>query len=253
LGDLFAYFSDLRCGPRAIISTLSAGPVGVGDALGGTNAQKVAAVVRRDSVIVKPDRPLLPIDSMYASDATNSRSPMITMAGSTFGDETVRYVFAYPRTTTQEAVSVPLSDLGTSGPVFAYDWRQHTGELILPGGNLRMKFVDAWDYQILSPVNRKGLALLGDTEQIVPLGKKRIAAIEDRGTLTITIEFARGENTLPISGYASRRPKVKALEARRRTWRTTRRCACFSFKCRPRKVAEPWCELPPRLDDDCNC
>ena len=200
--------------PNLIISTLSAGPVGVGDALGGTSAQNVAAVVRRDSVIVKPDRPLLPIDSMYASDATNSGSPMVAMAESTFGEETVRYVFAYPRTASQEAVSVPLSDLGTSGPVFAYDWRQHTGELIPSGGKLRMKFVDGWDYQILSPVNRKGLAMLGDTEQIVPLGKKRIAAIEDRGALTITIEFARGEDALPISGYASRRPKVKALKGK---------------------------------------
>jgi hypothetical protein len=185
----------------------------VGDALGGTNAQNVAAVVRRDSVIVKPDAPLLPIDSMYASDATNSRSPMVAMAESVFGDETVRYVFAYPRTPTQDSVRVPLTDLGASGPVFAYDWRR-TGELIPAGGSLRMEFVDGWDYRILSPVNRKGLALLGDTEQIVPLGKKRIAAIEDRGTLTITIEFAHGEDTLPISGYASRRPKVKALEGK---------------------------------------
>ena len=65
---------------------------------------------------------------------------------------------------------------------------------------------DGWDYQILSPVNRQGLALLGDTEKIVPLGKQRIASVADHGALTETIKFAQGENMLAISGCASRRP-----------------------------------------------
>jgi hypothetical protein len=63
-------------------------------------------------------------------------------------------------------------------------------------------------------VNRQGLALLGDTEKIVPLGKERIAAVEDRGTLTVTIKFARGEDMLTIAGYASDRPKFKALQGK---------------------------------------
>jgi hypothetical protein len=76
-----------------------------------------------------------------------------------------------------------------------------------------------WDYQILSPVNRRGLALLGDTEKIVPLGKQRIAAVDDHGALTATIEFAQGETILAISGYASHRiashrPRLKALQGK---------------------------------------
>jgi hypothetical protein len=200
--------------PNLIISTLSAGPVGVGDVLGGTNAQNVAAVIRSDSVIVKPDTPLLPIDSMYASDAANPNAPMVAMAQTAFGDDTVRYVFAYPRNGSEGAVTVPLSDLDASRPVFAYDWAKHTGKLIPPGGSLRMKFEGGWDYQILSPVNRKGLALLGETGKIVSTGKKRISALEDHGTLTATIRFAQGEDALPISGYASQRPKLKALKGK---------------------------------------
>jgi hypothetical protein len=198
--------------PNLILSTLSAGPVGVGDALAGTNAQNLKAAIRRDSVIVKPDAPVLPIDAMYASDATNPGAPMVGMAESDFADNTIRYVFAYARNPAEESVTVPLNELDVSGPVFAYDWAKHRGEVIPAGGNLRMKFEDGWDYQIISPVNRKGLALLGDVGQIVPMGKKRVAAFEDHGTLTATIEFAGGEETLPISGYASRRPKLKALK-----------------------------------------
>ena len=200
--------------PNLILSTLSAGPVGVGDALGETNAQNVAAVIRRDSVIVKPDTPLLPIDAMYVSDATNPTAPMVAMAQTVFGEDTVRYVFAYPRESSDDAVTVPLGEVDASGPIFAYDWVNHTGEMIPAGGSLRMKFHDGWDYQILSPVNRKGLALLGDEQEIVPMGKKRIAALEDRGTLTATIKFAPGEDAIPIFGYASRRPKLRALQGK---------------------------------------
>ena len=197
-----------------IISTLSAGPVGVGDSLGATNAQNVAAVIRRDGVIVKPDTPLLPIDSMYVTDATNPGAPMVAMAQTVFGDVTIRYVFAYSRNSSEGSVTVPLSDLDISGPAFAYDWVKHSGELIPADGNLQMKFEGGWDYQILSPVNRNGLALLGDVQQIVPAGRKRIAAVEDHGTLTATIQFADGEDALPISGYSLRRPKLKALKGK---------------------------------------
>jgi hypothetical protein len=101
-----------------------------------------------------------------------------------------------------------------SGTVFAYDWVTRSGKLLLDDGSLRMKFTDGWDYQILSPVNRQGLALLGDTGKIVSLGKQRIASVEDHGALTVTIKFAQGEDVLAISGYASHRPKLKALQGK---------------------------------------
>jgi hypothetical protein len=200
--------------PNLIISTLSAGPVGVGDALGETNARNLAGVIRRDGVIVKPDTPLLPIDSMYTSDATNSGVPMVAMAESMYGKDSVRYVFAYARSASQPSATVPMSSLGVAGQVFAYDWMAHTGEVVPDGGSLRMKFQDGWDYQILSPVNRKGLALLGDAERIVPMGKQRVAALEDRDTLTATIKYAPGEDTLAISGYATRQPRFKGLKGK---------------------------------------
>jgi hypothetical protein len=200
--------------PNLILSTLSAGPVGVGDALNETNARNLAAVVRTDGLIVKADSPLLPIDSMYMSDAMNESAPMVAMSESAIGNQRAHYVFAYARSGSQESVTVPLSSLDISGPVFAYDWVTHRGELIPAGGSLRMKFADGWDYQVLSPVNRQGLALLGDTEKIVALGKQRITAVEDHGTLTATIKFAHGEDVLTIAGYASHRPELKALQGK---------------------------------------
>ena len=204
--------------PNLILSTLSAGPVGVGDALGETNAPNLAAAIRRDGWIVKPDSSLLPINSMYMSDALNESAPMVAMSETAFGNQRARYVFAYARNSSEDSVTVPLSSLDVSGPVFAYDWVRHSGELLPDGGSLQMKFTDGWDYQLLFPVNHQGLALLGDTEKIATLGKQRIAALEDHGTLTTTIKFAQGEDVLTISGYASHLPRLKALEGKLTNW-----------------------------------
>ena len=179
-----------------------------------TTLEQNLPAIRADGLIVKADSSLLPIDSMYASDATNRSGPMIASSESAFGNQRAQYVFAYPRTGSEEGVTVSLSSLQISGPVFAYDWVTHSGELLPEGGSLRMKFADGWDYQILSAVNRKGLALLGDTDKIVSLGKQRIAALEDHGDLTVTVKFARGEDLLTISGYASHLPKLKALQGK---------------------------------------
>jgi hypothetical protein len=200
--------------PNLILSTLSAGPVGVGDALGETNAHNLSAAVRADGLIVKPDSPLLPVNSMYMSDALNQRAPMVAVSESVFGNQRARYVFAYPRRSSEDSVTVPLSNLDISGPVFTYDWVTHSGKVLPEGGSLDLKFANGWDYQILSPVNSQGLALLGDTDKIVPLGKQRIAAIEDHGALTVTIKFAHGEDVLTITGYSSHRPKLKALQGK---------------------------------------
>jgi len=198
--------------PNLIISTLSAGPVGVGDALGSIHAQNLMAVVRLDGLLIKPDSSLLPINAMYTSDASNQQMPMVAAAETKFADSSVRYVFSYPRRSTDPGFSVSLDQLGFSGPAYAYDWSAHTGSVISAGGTLSAQFRDGFAYLILVPVNRQGLALLGDTEKIVPLGKQRIAALSDRGTLTTTILFAPWETARTISGYASQKPKLRAVK-----------------------------------------
>ena len=166
-----------------IISTLSAGPVGVGDAIGEINAGNLMAAVRSDGVIVKPDTSLLPIDETYKRDALGEQAPMVAAAATDFGNLQIQYVFAYPRRFSDSQVTVTLDELGVSGPVFAYNWVTHEGQLVSPGGSLKMKFENGWAFQVLSPVNRDGLALLGDTEKIATLGKARFAAVKDDGSL----------------------------------------------------------------------
>lgn len=51
---------------QAIIAALSAGPVGIGDGLGLTNASLVAMFAAPDGTLVRPSVPATPIDAMYS-------------------------------------------------------------------------------------------------------------------------------------------------------------------------------------------
>ncbi len=195
-----------------VIATLSAGPVGVGDAIGNIDVKNLLAVERTDGVIVKPDTSLLPIDAVYRNDAEGEQAPMVASATTRFGKLQVHYVFSYPRQSSGAQTSVPLRELGISGPVFAYNWVTHQGQPIPVGGNVHMEFKDGWAYEVLSPITSGGIALLGDTAQITPLGRARVSSLRQNGqSLTASIRFASRKSALTISGYASRRPVVKAL------------------------------------------
>ena len=63
--------------PNVLLATLTAGMVGVGDATGEFNKENLALAARPDGVIVKPDRPITPIDATFLANATKKNEPMI--------------------------------------------------------------------------------------------------------------------------------------------------------------------------------
>ncbi len=196
-----------------IVATLSGGPAGVGDALGHINATNLMRVMRADGVMMKADTPLVPIDAMYLADARKKDSPMIAEAGSDFGAARIKYVFSYPRKSSVTEASVSLRDLGITGPAFAYNWVTGHGELVPAADNLTLQFKNGWAYYILSPVTESGLALIGEADKIVPLARQRISGLELGQSISVTIEFAKSERSLTITGYSARAPEVKAVGA----------------------------------------
>jgi hypothetical protein len=204
-----AFFSkDLG---NLVIATLSAGPVGVGDRIGDFDVKNLMSVVRTDATIIKPDTPLVPVDESYVHDAGGEKAPMVAAATTATGVGTVRYVFAYPRQASATDVAVPLKELDVRVPVYAYDWKNRTGKLLEPGAALGMTFSDGWAYAVLTPVGGNGVALLGDTEKITPMGVARITVSATPGDETrATVHFAANEGPRVISGYSAALPVVKA-------------------------------------------
>ncbi len=229
-----------------VLSTLSAGPVGTGDALDSIDAANLRRALRADSVILKPDTPLLPTDSVYIADASAGAAPtpMIASTRTSFGSATETYVVSYPRTGKNPAAqpgqdanapdaTTSLASLGIRGAVYAWDWRKQQGTLIPANGTLAFHYADGWDYMVLAPLNRRGIALLGDVSRIVPLARKRFVSVSNTDSVRATVVFARAEESIVLTGFSQRQPHVQALLGSASGLSYDAAAQLFSFKLSP--------------------
>ena len=84
-----------------IVSVLSGGPVGTGDAIGTEDKANIMKACRADGVIVKPDVPLLPIDQNYVQMARQQHTPVIASTYTLHNKIKTGYVFAFADDSTQ--------------------------------------------------------------------------------------------------------------------------------------------------------
>ena len=112
-----------------LIQNLSAGPVGVGDAIGAENAANLNRVAEADGTLVKPDSPLEPDDATYLRDAATPGGAMVATTGSKHGSMAAGYVFAYARNAAPPApqTTYQAENAVLSGPVVATDHTGYTG------------------------------------------------------------------------------------------------------------------------------
>jgi hypothetical protein len=194
---------------QLLLATLSAGPVGIGDPIGSIDAANLLHAVRRDGVIVKPDVPLTPADASYSNMALGADTPQIAFTWSDFGALRTNYVFAFTQGTNVQAKFSP-SDFGMSGPLYLYDYFAGTGQLVDSSDAIQKQVAGDALYLVLAPVGPSGIAIVGDTDQFVTMGKKRVTALTDRGAAVVTVAFADGETSLVITGYSPVAPTVLA-------------------------------------------
>jgi hypothetical protein len=206
------YMSDET--DNVLLSTLSAGPVGIGDAIGAEDKANLLQAVRADGVIVKPDTPIVPLDRSYIADAEMKAAPL---TASTYTDRDgikTEYVFAFNRPKTpDDTVHFAPAELGLSGPVYVYDYFSGAGKLLNDGANFSAPLGrNASAFYVVAPVGRSGTAFLGDKDKFVGTGKQRIASLQDEaGRLTVGLAFAGNEKSVVLHGYAAAAPKVTVL------------------------------------------
>jgi hypothetical protein len=176
---------------EALISNLSGGPVGPSDAIGAADRELLMRTCRKDGMLLKPDRPALPIDLMFLEH----HKPWIVTTQSANGIGETMYLAAFnvwPLRTFDLEVS--FSDLGISGEYLLYNWRERefvTGSDKVVFG--RMPKNDAF-YYVLCPVLENGMALIGESEKFVTLSKKRFPSIKlEEGALKMEVQGEVGE------------------------------------------------------------
>lgn len=220
------YFS--RETNNMLIDTLSAGPVGTGDALGAEDKHNIMMAVRSDGVIVKPDVPLMPLDQMYVDDAKAvassalGRKPMgetPSRGGAPFISDTwtddglirTGYVFAFSRSpAVYQTVQFTPGEIGIHSPVYVYGYFSHLISRVPDGGRFQA-FIGpgGTSYYVVAPVGPSGIALFGDKGKFVSMGKERIASIEeDAHSVTARVLFAAGDGPVTLFGIAPSAPSV---------------------------------------------
>ena len=98
-----------------LIATLSAGMVGVGDAIGAENKENLLQAARPDGVLVKPDESLLPLDEVYIDEANGKKTPMMAWTYTDHGPLRTAYLFAYNRQETNSETGFTPTALGFKG------------------------------------------------------------------------------------------------------------------------------------------
>ena len=188
-----------------LLSTLSAGPVGVGDRIGAFSPANLLRAVRADGVIVKPDVPLTPIDVSFLNDSRNLQAPIVASTYSDFGTLRTNYIFAYPQAANTLA-TFRLADAGVTQPAYLFDGRGGTGRVVDPQEMLNLPIADGYIYQVAAPIGLSGMAIIGDTGQFVTMGKKRVSSLTDDGIVQLTVTFAKGDGVHTIEGYSPYEP-----------------------------------------------
>jgi hypothetical protein len=203
--------------PNLIASLLSAGPVGVGDALGNLSKANLSRAARPDGVLVKPDVAATPLDSVFVSDAAGVDVPMTAATWTDFGNG-VRgnYIFAYPRAA-NHTLTIDPAAYGVSGASYLYNYLAASGTYLAPSATFTTILPDGASYFILVPAGPSGIAFFGDHGQFVTLGKQRIGSVNDDGAVEVVVNFAAGERSRTLFGFSPQAIDVTSVTGTHKT------------------------------------
>jgi hypothetical protein len=196
---------------EALLAALSAGPVGIGDALGRTCREIVMRTCREDGVLVKPDLPLAPLERCYRTHAHLGAAPLVAETWSDHPAGRWTYLVGIHASRADESLELEvawpeLAAAAPSGPVVAYDWRR--GRFEDPGAR-GLGYALApreWRLHVLCPVLPSGIALLGDPGRYACAGDRRLRGVRalDDG-VAFEVLGAPGER-VGLRGWSRRDP-----------------------------------------------
>jgi hypothetical protein len=159
---------------------------------------------------VKPDVPLAPDDNSFLNAANGVNTPQIAASYSDFNGVRTYYVFAYSDGSNMKTQFSP-SDFGIDRPVYLYDYFAGAGRVVKPTDNIEAAIANDMIYWVAAPMGPSGIAILGDLDQFVSMGKKRITDFSENGTVRLTVAFAPGEQSRTLTGYAPVEPTAGAF------------------------------------------
>jgi hypothetical protein len=210
-----------------LLADLSAGIVGIGDQIGTENKQNIFEVVRADGVIIKPDAPLLPIDSSFIAESRGESRPLIAETYSDHEGLRTHYLLAYrvplsmgrghldssedlrqrerldpDENSPVRTLTISMKEIGVTAPAYIYDYFAKSIHRPDSSGRFTAPLHrDGLNYYIIAEPGPSGIALFGDEDKFVSSGRQRIASIiETAKSLSVVVIFAPGEPSICLHG-----------------------------------------------------
>ena len=198
---------------EALLSALSAGPVGIGDRIGEADVNLIRRTCRADGVLVRPDAPVAAIDGAAFSAPVWTGDLLVGTTHSQHSAGRWAYVLVcnVGMDKTRHATQVRVDELGEDAPtgtsIAVFDWR--TRAIVVADAPVAYEVAlepVGWDYRVLAPVLAGGIAVFGDPALYASVGDARIADVEEdpvHDGVTVTV-LGAGEH-VTLTGW-SREP-----------------------------------------------
>lgn len=197
--DNIQTMADPNAFEDVLIANLVGGEIQLGHRIGECNFELVKKTYRGgDGLILKPDRPLAPLDRCYLEGCAT---------GYTMSDRDGHrwfYVLSLPPAGYSRGFSV--SDLGTSSRSVVYNFDSGWASLVEATTVLNLHPEAKHEYFIVAPVLENGMAVVGDTGKFVTMADMRIPSVSVEGhSLRVGVIASEAESPI-VTGYAAGRP-----------------------------------------------
>jgi hypothetical protein len=226
---------------QMVLTALSAGPIGIADQIGYTNATLVLQTCTSNGTLLQPDKPATPIDAMFSPTAPFRPEGEVwqthTQLGSGAEEVMWRYVVGidtsyelhhdqlWPRGHAHDTLVLPWhtryecndTRLDTpTGCIIRWDWHDTFSLHTTP---MQQELEHGFDMIVVAPImwsaSGKGIALLGELSKIVSVSSSRFAhmALQSNGTLHMELQGAPHEQVYLV--YYTFENREDATGARR--------------------------------------
>lgn len=199
----------------ALLSILSAGPVGIGDRIGDVNRPVVMLMADEDGVLVKPDRPLIPVDRMFYTDTLVKPEALTGYTRSMVAGGTWYYVLALNanQAMTKSKFTLSPADLSLQGRYVAYDFMAEKALPLEKDFSLKRRLrPSGLLYLVLAPLSARGRALIGDVGKYVTASDERIIYWSDtKDGMEIDLNGPEGSATRLLVYSESEPKKVSSV------------------------------------------
>lgn len=197
--DNIQTMADANAFEDVLLANLLGGEIQLSHRIGECNFALVKRTYRdADGLILKPDRPIAPLDRCYIEHCG---------VGYTESDRNGQrwfYVLSLPAAGYLDSFRV--SDLGVGGQWAVYNFDTGVASVVDATSPLELQREARHEYFVAAPLLSNGMAVIGDTAKFVTMAEMRIASVEVEGnSLRMGVMGSEADSPI-ITGYAEQRP-----------------------------------------------